>query len=112
MTVTETFFSLGVNDMDRALAFYAQALGAAVSFLSPAWSSLLIANVRVGLAFDADHTPTRTGLHFAVTDLEAARTAVARAGGSASSSPVEVAPGVVVADVIDTEGNTFVLTQR
>ncbi|HEY8041229.1 MAG TPA: VOC family protein [Polyangiaceae bacterium] len=112
MMVVETFFSVGVTDMERATAFYAGALGATVAFATPAWSSLRIAGVRVGLALDPDHAPTRTGLHFAVTELATAIAGVERAGGHTVTPPVEVAPGVVIADVTDTEGNIFTLTRR
>jgi predicted enzyme related to lactoylglutathione lyase len=83
-----------------------------VVFSSAGWSSLRIAGVRVGLALNPDASNGRTGLHFAVADLAAARTAVERAGGSVVASPAEVAPGVVVVDVMDTEGNTLTLTQH
>jgi predicted enzyme related to lactoylglutathione lyase len=112
MGVTETFFSVEVDDMQRATAFYVSALGAVVVFASPDWSSLRIAGVRVGLAFDPGHVGARIGLHFAVTDLAVARADVERAGGRIIAPSIEVAPGVVLADVTDTEGNTFALAQR
>jgi predicted enzyme related to lactoylglutathione lyase len=112
MVVTETFFSVGVRDMDRATAFYVDALGAIAVFASPGWSSLRIAGVRVGLALDPRHEGTRVGLHFAVGDLATAQADVERAGGRVVEHSIEVAPGVVVADVTDTEGNIFALTQR
>jgi predicted enzyme related to lactoylglutathione lyase len=111
MTVKETFFSVEVSDMQRAAAFYGDALGATVTFISPAWSSLHIAGVRLGLALSPGHPASKVGLHFAVSDLPGARAAVERAGGRIASPPLEVAPGVVLADVTDTEGNTFTLTQ-
>jgi hypothetical protein len=43
ITVTETFFSISILDMQRATAFYVDSLGAAVVFASPGWSSLRIA---------------------------------------------------------------------
>jgi predicted enzyme related to lactoylglutathione lyase len=109
MTVIETFFSVDVGDMARATAFYVDALGATVAFASPVWSSLRIAGVRVGLFLHPERMQGRVGLHFAVSDLESARAAVEQAGGRCVTPPVEVAPGVVVADVADTEGNTFTL---
>ncbi len=112
MTVTETFFSVEVNDMQRATAFYVEALGAAVMFASPGWSSLRIAGVRVGLALNPEHGASKIGLHFAVSDLAVARADVERAGGRIIAPSIEVAPGVVVAEVMDTEGNTFTLTQQ
>jgi predicted enzyme related to lactoylglutathione lyase len=111
MHVTETFFSVEVNDMQRAMAFYVGAFGATVVFSPAGWSSLRIAGVRVGLALNADGCNARTGLHFAVDDLAAACAAVERAGGCVVASPTEVAPGVVVVEVTDTEGNTLTLTQ-
>jgi predicted enzyme related to lactoylglutathione lyase len=109
--VAETFFSVEVGDMSRATAFYAAALEATVAFTSPAWSSLRIAGVRVGLAAVAHPAGGKTGLHFAVSDLTAARADVERAGGRVVAAAVEVAPGVVIAEVADTEGNVFTLTQ-
>ena len=111
MTVLETFFSVEVADMRRATAFYAEAFGATVTFASPAWSSLRIAGVRVGLALVPQHQASRIGLHFAVDDLARTRGDVERAGGRVVVATLEVAPGVVTADVADTEGNTFMLSQ-
>ena len=91
--------------------FYAEALGATVVFASPGWTSLRIAGVRVALALDASHTGTPMGLHFAVSDLAAVRAAIARAGG-ATGDVVEVAPGVILVDATDTEGNSFTITPR
>jgi predicted enzyme related to lactoylglutathione lyase len=112
MVVAETFFSLGVRDMERATAFYVGALGASVSFSSPGWSSLHIAGVRVGLFPDPEHEPSRVGLHFVVDDLAAAEASVKRVGGRVEVSAAEVAPGVLVSDVTDTEGNTFSLRRQ
>ncbi len=52
--VTETFFAVEVEDMQRAIAFYVSALGATVMFSSAGWSSLRIAGVRVGLALSSE----------------------------------------------------------
>jgi predicted enzyme related to lactoylglutathione lyase len=109
VTVTETFISVEVSNMERATAFYAGAFGASVSFSSPAWTSLHVAGVRIGLAHVTGHVPGRMGLHFAVSDLEAARARVAGAGGRSDEAPIEVAPGVVIASIVDTEGNTLTL---
>jgi predicted enzyme related to lactoylglutathione lyase len=109
MTVkpSETFFALPVRDMKRATRFYAEALGAVVTFASDGWSSLDIAGVRIGLFL---HEGTgRSGLHFVVGDLGAARADVERAGGSFATDPMEVAPGVTIAEVEDTEGNVITL---
>jgi predicted enzyme related to lactoylglutathione lyase len=111
MTVTETFFSVEVTDMQRATSFYVQAFGAVVSFVSPAWSSLRIAGTRLGLAVAAEHGVRKIGLHFVVTDLAVACAGVERAGGRIVVPSMEAAPGVLLADVADTESNTFTLSQ-
>jgi predicted enzyme related to lactoylglutathione lyase len=110
--VTETFVSVSVADMRRATDFLKAALGATSSFSSPNWSSLHVAGTRIGLALVPGHAGGPTGLHFAVPDLDEAQAAVERAGGQLVEHPVEVAPGVIVSKVEDTEGNTFALTQR
>jgi predicted enzyme related to lactoylglutathione lyase len=112
MSVTETFFSVDVENMERGIAFYLGAFGAEVLFKSPAWTSLRIAGVRVALALTPECEASRVGLHFSVDDLASARSAVERAGGHIASTPVEVAPGVMIVRATDTEGNTFTLTAR
>jgi predicted enzyme related to lactoylglutathione lyase len=108
----ETFFSVEVNDMQRATAFYVGAFGATVAFPSPRWTSLHIAGVRLALSLNPEHGASRVGLHFVVDDLDSARADVERAGGAIVAPAIEVAPGVVIADVADSEGNTFTLSQR
>jgi predicted enzyme related to lactoylglutathione lyase len=108
-TVTETFFAIEVADIHRATAFYRRALGAEILFESARWTSIRLAGVRLGLALVPGHTGGRNGLHLAVTDLPAAREAITAAGGVATAAPVEVAPGVVIVEVGDTEGNRFIL---
>jgi predicted enzyme related to lactoylglutathione lyase len=108
-TVTETFFAVEVADMLRAIAFYEQAFGADVMFATARWTSIKLAGVRLGLAQTPRYAGGRNGLHLAVIDLPAARAAITAAGGVATAAPVEVAPGVVIAEVGDTEGNRFIL---
>jgi predicted enzyme related to lactoylglutathione lyase len=112
MTVVETFFSVEVRDMRRATAFYVDALGADVAFASPAWSSLRIAGVRLGLALSPACAGSRVGLHFAVDDLDQSLARVERAGGRVAAAPAEIAPGVTVAYVADPDGNVFALNRR
>jgi hypothetical protein len=47
--VSETFLSVCVAQMDRAVMFYSKSLGAATTWASPRWSSLNVAGVRIGL---------------------------------------------------------------
>jgi predicted enzyme related to lactoylglutathione lyase len=96
--------------MERAVTFYENALGATVDFTSPNWSSLVIAGIRVSLVLRRN-VPSSSGLHFIVDDVAIACAAVTRAGGEIAPA-VEVSHGVVIAEVLDTEGNTFTLRQR
>ena len=108
-SVAETFLSLGVADMDRAATFYSTSLGAVVKWASPRWSSLELAGVRIGLFGNPVHGGGRVGLHFAVTNLDAACASIEQAGGKIVCPASQVAPGVLVAEVCDTEGNIFSL---
>lgn len=108
MRVQEIFVYVYVGDMQRATTFYVNAFGASVDLVSPTWSSLVIAGVRVNLVL-RNHEPLSTSMHFIVDDLTLACAAVAYAGG-------EIAPAIeemhgVVAEAIDTEGNMFTLRQ-
>ncbi|WP_161813328.1 VOC family protein [Steroidobacter agaridevorans] len=109
--VAETFLSLNVADMDRAVRFYSRVLGAATTWTSPHWSSLNVAGVRIGLFANPGHEGGRVGLHFVVSELGAACASVTDAGGIIVSAASEVAPGVVVAEASDTEGNVFSLQE-
>ena len=112
MKVVETFFSIEVDEMERAVAFYVDALGATVSYATPRWTSLHAAHVRIGLFANPGHARGIIGLHFVVDDLDEACRAVERAGGTIATPAREVAPSVVVADATDTEGNTFAMRQQ
>src|SRR6478609_964699 len=78
--VQEMFVSVSVRDMERAIAFYENALGAVVDFESATWCSLTIAGTRISLEL-RDCEPSAIGLHFIVEDLVLACSAVIRAGG-------------------------------
>ncbi len=107
--ISETFFSIHVQDMDRAMLFYKNALGAINKWSSPRWSSLEVAGVRIGLFSNSEHKGGRVGLHFAVTDLAEACASVEKEGGKTVSPASAVAPEVLVAEVADSEGNVFSL---
>ena len=109
MTVQEMFVSVYVRDMQRAVTFYMNALGAAVDFASESWSCLVIAGIRVSLEL-RDQAPSSTGLHFIVADVARACAAVAVSGGRIAPA-VEGAGGVVIAQIVDSEGNAIILHQ-
>jgi len=110
MRVQEMFFSVHVSDMQRALTFYANALGATVDFASPTWSSLLIAGIRVSLVL-RPHEPSASGIHLIVDDVALGCAAVMWCGGQVAPA-IEGSHGSVIVEATDTEGNTFTLRQR
>jgi predicted enzyme related to lactoylglutathione lyase len=103
--------SLSVIDMDRATTFYSKSLSALATWISPRWSSLRVAGVRIGLFANSEYGGARVGLHFVVTNLAAACSSIERAGGKIIASASQVAPGVLVAEASDTEGNIFSLQE-
>ncbi|MFK7989266.1 MAG: VOC family protein [Sandaracinaceae bacterium] len=105
--VHETFFVLLVSDMARAVAFYENALGGAVSYMSDAWTSVTVSGVRLGLSHAPGHIPCETQLHFAVADLSQACERVTDLGGSVVHPPRQLAKEVWLARVRDPEGNAF-----
>jgi predicted enzyme related to lactoylglutathione lyase len=107
--VRETFFSLDVGDMARATGFYVGALAARVMFASAGWTSISIAGVRIGLFLNPQRQPGRTGMHFVVDDLVATCDAITQAGGRVLVPRLDPAPGVVIAEVVDSEGNGLTL---
>ncbi len=112
MTVLETFFAVGVTDMRRATDFDVRALRATVTYGSPGWSSLRIAGVRIGLYPRDESSGGSAGLHFVVRDFASASAEIERAGGRVVVPAREVAPGVVILDAMDTEGNTLTLRRE
>jgi predicted enzyme related to lactoylglutathione lyase len=112
MKVVETFFALEVAEMERAVRFWTEAMGASVEHATPDWTSLRLANVRIGLSHTPGFKGAHTGLHLAVTEYGDAAASLAAARGSIVSDPTEVAPGVVLMAARDSEGNGFTLTLR
>lgn len=109
MRVQELFVSVYVSDMERAIAFYENALGATVDYASPTWASLIIAGIRVSFELRKNESSS-IGMNFIVDDLAMACAAVARAGGEIEPA-VEGTGGTVIAEVLDTEGNALTLRQ-
>ena len=112
MKVETVKFMIWAQDMDRAVAFYRDVLGLDVSFQDPHWSELRHGDAVVALHGGGTGDLQITGLSFEVDDVEAAVRAVAEAGGTVRKSP-EHRPNepIILAEVVDPEGNGFMLTQ-
>lgn len=105
-------FVLWAQDMDRAVAFYTSVIGLAERFTSPGWSELGLGDAIVALHGGGDGSVNTTGLSIQVQDLGTACERVATGGGSVIDPPMsrEGEP-IRLANVQDTEGNRFMLTQ-
>jgi predicted enzyme related to lactoylglutathione lyase len=110
--ITCVKYMLMVQDMKRALTFYRDALGLSVKFESDHWSELESNGAVVALHSGGSGQLTETGLSFEVDDIEAAVAAATAAGGTLADGPsVQEGEGITLADLVDPEGNGFMLSQ-
>jgi predicted enzyme related to lactoylglutathione lyase len=109
MRVDEVFFSVYVRDMERAISFYENALGANVEYETATWSSVTLAGVRFSLVL-AERPPVALGMHLIVDNVALACAAVTYEGGAISPA-VEMTHGTIFAEIFDTEGNMLTLRQ-
>ena len=112
MKVQGVTYMLMAQDMDRAVSFYRDLIGLGLRFSSPMWSELTFGDAIVALHGGGSGELRRTGLNFQVEDLDSAVREVERGGGRVTREP-EDRPGepIRLAEVIDTEGNAFGLTE-
>ena len=112
MAVTNVVYMLMAQDMERAVAFWTGSLGLARRHGDENWTELEIAGSTVALHGGHDGSRNASGLGFTVDDIEAAVAAVAAAGGEVVHEPRD-RPGepIILANLVDTEGNEFSLTQ-
>lgn len=104
---------LWAQDMDRAVAFYRDAIGLTVRDRTGTWSELSFGDAVVALHGGGDGELNQTGLCFQVDDLEGACRDVEAGGGKLVGGPWQRPDQPVrVASVIDTEGNSFSLTEQ
>ena len=106
---------IGVADMQRALAFYTQALGLEVRRESSEWSDLTSGDGNLSLQNYHPREPGKyvpTMVIFSVADIEAVIEQVEAAGGQLLQRVNHEHAPVIVAHVADTEGNAIQLAQE
>lgn len=128
------FHMLIVQDVDRALQFYRDVLGLDVQAVdsdndTPEWARLALDNSKIILhqnRYDTRHDVMAgtaihlvreggfdglywSGLHIEAYDIPDLCRRVEKEGGLILSWPRRARDGAAVADVVDTEGNVFVL---
>lgn len=112
-TIEVIKFVLWVRDMERAVALFRDGLGLTVRMQSAGWSEVGRGDVVIGLHAGAGEAPRHTGLSFQVSDLAATIAALNDAGVQVTQPPT-VRPGepIRIAEVLDLEGNFWMLTER
>ena len=112
LNIESVTYVLMAQDMDRAVAFYRDVIGLKPRFSSPMWSELTFGDAIVALHGGGSGKLRKTGLNFRVDDLNSAAREVERGGGRVMREP-EDRPGepIRLAEVVDTEGNVFGLTE-
>ena len=104
---------LAAKDMERALAFWKKTFAFEKLSGNEYWSEMG-ANGAV-IAFHGGHDGSKnvTGLSIEVDDIEGAAVASEANGATVTMAPQKrEGEGIHLADLIDPEGNTFMLSQR
>jgi hypothetical protein len=110
--VTGVKYLLMVEDMNRAVEFYSKVFGLPIGYQSDHWSELHAGDAVVALHSGGSGQRADAGLSFAVDDIEAAVAAVSAAGGTVVRPPhAPEGEGILLADLVDPEGNGFMLSQ-
>ena len=111
------YVNIFVTDLNRAVAFYRDALGFALQYSSPehGYASFAAGGVRLGVALPgADHADLvgrHTGVGLNVADLEAEHTRLAGLGVHFTMLPTRQPWGGFMAMIADVDGNVFYLDQ-
>jgi predicted enzyme related to lactoylglutathione lyase len=112
MILESVKFMLMAQDMKRAVRFYRDVIGLEVKFESSEWTELAFGDAIVALHGGGTGKDVKTGLSLQVRDIVAGCREL-EAGGGRILSPPHHRPGepIKLAEVRDTEGNAFSLTQ-
>ena len=116
MKTENPMFILYVHDMDRAVAFYQDALDLALVQHTPGWSMLRCGDATIALHIlspgSSEATAPHAGLNLQVDDLDEGIAAVIAAGGEhvITREPTDFVP-VRMCELKDTEGNGLELRQ-
>ena len=112
MKLTGIKYMLVAADMDRAIGFYRDAFGLTPGYTSPDWSELSWGDTIIALHGGGTNERNITGLSFRVDDIREAVDVAVGAGATLVSGPTDQGDeGILLADLIDSEGNTFMLSQ-
>ncbi len=112
MKVESVKYMVMVQDMGRGIAFYKDVMGLEVKFTSEMWTELGFGDATIALHGGGSGEFSSTGLSCQVNDIETACNEVRVGGGKVLSGPSD-RPGepIKLANLVDTEGNGFMLSQ-
>ena len=100
-----------VKNMDRAVAFHRETLGLPLKFQSPEWSEFATGDVTLALHLASDRNPPgRVELGYAVNGLEDIYANREKLGLIFSSPPTPL-HGVLLANFIDSEGQSCSISE-
>ena len=114
MQVERTKYIIWAADMDRALTFYRDVLGASVTRQSDTISEIELAGATIGIHGGGEGKRTWTGMAFQVADVVEGADEIVAAGGELSREPTSDEPGEPphLAMCVDPEGNEIMLTRK
>ena len=110
--VQKVVFMLMVKEMDRAIAFYRDVIGLELRLHEENWAELGHDDAVVALHGGGNGEYRSTDLGFTVADIAEACEEVRYGGGRTIRDPEERAgEGIILAHLVDPEGNGFNLSQ-
>lgn len=113
MTIEKVKYIIWAADMDRALQFYCDFLGAKLVHRNDAIAEVSLCNTNIGIHSGGEGKRTWTGMSFQCDDLRAAIPQLKKAGGSLTREPNDTPEDPLhLAMCMDPEGNEIMLTQK
>lgn len=113
MHIEKVKYIIWAADMDRALRFYCDFLGAKLVHQNEAMAELTLCGAIIGIHSGGEGKRTWTGMSFQCDDLRAAISLLKEAGGALSREPNDTPEDPLhLAMAIDPEGNEIMLTQK
>lgn len=113
MPVEKVKYIIWAADMDRALRFYCDFLGAELVRRNEALAEVTLCGALIGIHGGGEGKRTWTGLSFQFDDLRTALAGLTAAGGSLAREPNDTPEDPLhLAMCVDPEGNEIMLTQK
>ena len=112
MNVEQVKYIIWAADIQRAVSFYRDVLGAEVTKQSDVISEVTLCGAIIGIHGGGEGKRTWTGLSFQCDDLPAAIELLQANGGSLVREPEEEDGMIHLAFCVDPEGNEIMLTRK